>query len=62
MLINIEAHKVYVDSLKMEMVPYSIVLQALNEVNDIDTEKYTKELDSALAEFHKALKSIKVDN
>jgi len=62
MAINLEKHKVYVESLKMEMVPYSIAVQAVQEVNDIDAEKYAQELDNALKELQNSLSNLKLDD
>ena len=31
-MINLEEHKVYVESRRMEMIPYSVAVQALTEV------------------------------
>ena len=62
MAINLEKHKVYVESLKMEMVPYSIAVQAVQEVNDIDAEKYAQELDNALKELQNSLNNLKLDD
>lgn len=61
MAINLEDHKVYVDSHKMEMVPYSIAVQAMQEAIDIDTEKYAKDLEKAMAELRNSLNNIKLD-
>jgi len=62
MAIDLEKHKVYVDSLKMDMVPYSIAVQAVQEVNDIDAEKYAQELDNALKELQNSLNNLKLDD
>jgi hypothetical protein len=62
MAIDLEKHKVYVDSLKMDMVPYSIAVQAVQEVNGIDAEKYAQELDNALKELQNSLNNLKLDD
>jgi hypothetical protein len=57
-MIKLEEHKVYIDSHKMEMVPYSIAIQALEEVSNIETEKYLKDLEHATSELHQALSQL----
>jgi len=54
-MIKLEEHKVYVNSHKMEMVPYSIAVQALKEVSNVETERYLKELEDATSKLHEAL-------
>lgn len=62
MAINLDKHKVYVDSLKMYMVPYTIAVQALQEASDVDTEKYAIELENAMTELRNSLNNIKLDD
>lgn len=62
MAINLDQHKVYVESLKMEMVPYSIAVQALQEAVDIDTTSYTQELENVMKELRNSLNNIKLDD
>ena len=62
MAINLDKHKVYVDSLKMDMVPYTIAVQALQEAADVDTEKYAIELENAMTELRNSLNNIKLDD
>jgi hypothetical protein len=45
MPIDLEKHKVYVEHLKMEMVPYSVVQQVLVEVQNSYTQGYYDKLD-----------------
>ena len=54
MPINLEEHKVYVDSHKMEMVPLSIVQDAMNQL----VEQYEEKLDAALVEITNSLTQI----
>jgi len=54
MAINLEDHKVYVDSLQMEMVPLSIAKKAVEETYN---EAVTK-VDSAMALIEKSLSEI----
>ena len=58
MPIKLEDYKTYVDSHKMEMVPYSIAVQAVQEAADIDTEKYAQDLEAAMAELRNSLNNI----
>lgn len=62
MPIKLEDYKTYVDSHKMEMVPYSIAVQAVQEAADIDTEKYAQDLEAAMAELRNSLNNIKLDD
>jgi len=62
MPIKLEDYKTYVDSHKMEMVPYSIAVQAVQEAADIDTEKYAIELENAMAELRNSLNNINLDD
>ena len=62
MAINLENHKVFVDSLKMDMVPYTIAVQAVIQAADVDTEKYAQELENAMKELRNSLNNIKLDD
>jgi hypothetical protein len=62
MAIKLEDYKTYVDSYKMEMVPYSIAVQAVQEATDIDTEKYAEDLEAAMAELRSSLNNINLDD
>jgi hypothetical protein len=62
MAINLDQHKVYVDSLKMEMVPYSIAIQALQEAVDVDITSYAQELENVMKELRNSLNNIKLDD
>ena len=62
MPINIDKHKVYVDNLKMDMIPYTIAVQAIQEAADIDTEKYAVDLENAMTELRNSLNNIKLDD
>ena len=62
MAIKLEDYKSYVDSHKMEMVPYSIAVQAVQEAADIDTEKYAEDLEAAMAELRNSLNNINLDD
>lgn len=53
-MINLEDHKVYIDSLKMEMVPLSIAQDAMNQL----VEQYEDKLDASLAEITNSLTQI----
>ena len=62
MAIKLEDYKIYVDSHKMDMVPYSIAVQAVQEAADIDTEKYAEDLENAMTELRNSLNNIKLDD
>lgn len=62
MKINLEQHKIYIETLKMEMVPLSVAIQAVEQATNVNTEKYEKDLEFAIAELHKALNNIKIDD
>ena len=62
MTINLEEHKVFVDKLKMEMVPYSIAIQAVEQAANLDTEQYAKDLENAMTELNKALSNIQIND
>ena len=53
-MINLEEHKIYVDTHKMEMVPLSVAKEALEEA-------YNKELDNAIKKLSEELSSINPD-
>ena len=56
-MINLEEHKIYVDSLKMEVVPLSVANQALEEaVRGTETK-----LDEALNLIKNSLYNIDID-
>ena len=56
-MINLDDHKVYVESHKMEMVPLSIALQAIAEMYEY--EKYQAKLDEAMKQIKDAFEEIK---
>lgn len=58
MSINIEDHIVYVNELKMEMVPLSVVKQALEEAYKY--EEYQEKLDKAMSMMQNAF--IEINN
>ena len=53
-MINLDEHKVYIESHKMDMVPLSIAKQALQDVIDESTTK----LDDGFQMIEKALSEI----
>jgi hypothetical protein len=61
-MINLEEHKVYVESHKMEMVPYSIATQAIKQAANPDTDKYVEEVEAVLNELRNSLNNIKLDD
>lgn len=56
MAINLDDHKVYVESLKMDMVPFSIAQQAVYEMYEY--EKYQAKLDEAMKMIKDAFNDI----
>ena len=62
MPIDLEKHKVYVEHLKMEMVPYSVVQQVLVEVQNSYTQGYFDKLDEALNTLQQSVSNIKLDD
>lgn len=60
MAIKLEEHKVYVESHKMEMVPYSIAIQALDEKISEELDTYTKEIEKTMEELRKSISDIKI--
>ena len=61
-MINLDEHKIYIESYKMEMVPLSIAVQAVQEALTPETEKYTNELENALNELRSSLNNINLDD
>lgn len=61
-MINLEDHKIYVESHKMEMIPYSIAIQAVNQAANPDTDEYLEELEKAMEELRNSLNNIKLDD
>lgn len=53
-MINLEDHKVYVDAHKMDMVPFSVAKQAVEEA-------VNKQLDEAIEKLSVELTSLKPD-
>lgn len=53
MPINLEEHKVFIDRLQMDMVPFSIAKQAIEEVANTE-----KKLDEAMDMITKAMSGI----
>ena len=62
MAINLEEHKVYIESLKMDMVPFTVAVQALNELSlELSSSGYLEELNKAMENLRTSLNSIKID-
>ena len=62
MAINLEEHKVYIENLKMDMVPFTIAVQALNELSlELSSSGYLEELNKAMENLRTSLNSIKID-
>tara|TARA_B100000575_G_C22671255_1_gene409437 strand:+ start:390 stop:584 length:195 start_codon:yes stop_codon:yes gene_type:complete len=55
-MVNLEKHKVYVDIHKMDMVPYTVAVQAVKEASkEVDV---VKKLDEMIKSFSSELTSI----
>ena len=61
-MINLKEHIIFVESLNMEVVPYSVAKAALEEVSNPKTDKYFNKLDNAVNELENVLKDIKIDD
>ena len=57
-MINLEEHKVYIDSHKMDMVPYSIAVEALQQA----VQSTEGKLDEALDLIKTSLYNIDLDD
>ncbi len=53
-MIDIEKHKIYIPDLQMDVIPYKVVVQALQEVN----LKAVKQIDEALENLQKAINQL----
>ena len=65
MKINLEEHKVYVDSLKMEMVPLTIAVKALEQCAEAAAEvnvAYQSSVEEAFKKLEESIKEIKLDD
>ena len=60
-MINLEEHKIYVDSHKMDMVPYSIAVQAVQLAVEQSFSSTEGKLDEALSMIKKSLYNIDID-
>lgn len=56
--IDLRNHKVYIESLKTEMVPYSVAAQAVEQMAESQTKKYIGDLQHAMNELHKSITEI----
>jgi len=61
-MIDLNKHKVYVDSHKMEMVPLSIAIKAVKEASTPEVENYAEEFEKAMAELRNSINNIKLDD
>ena len=57
-MINLEEHKIFVESLNIEVVPLSIAIKAVEQASDDDTTKYLNQLDNALDDLKNSLESV----
>ena len=61
-MINLEEHKIFVESLNTEVVPYSVAVQAIQEILNTNADKYASELEEALGDLKNSLKDLKLDD
>ena len=62
-MINLEEHKVFVESHKMEMVPYTIAIKALADLSaELNSDKYLQELNLAMQDLRSSLTNIKIND
>ena len=62
-MINLEEHKVFVESHKMEMVPYTIAKKALADLSaELNSDKYLQELNLAMQDLRSSLNNIKIND
>ena len=62
-MINLEDHKVFVESHKMEMVPYTIAVKALTELStELNSDKHLQELNLAMQDLRYSLNNIKIND
>ena len=62
-MINLEEHKVFVESHKMEMVPYTIAIKALADLSaELNSDKYLQELNLAMQDLRSSLNNIKIND
>jgi hypothetical protein len=61
-MINLEDHKIFIESHKMEMVPYSIAIKALTELSaELSSDGYLEELDKAMQDLRTSISNIEID-
>lgn len=55
---HLEDHKVYIESLRMYMVPYSVAEKALLQATQTDTDQAANKLETAMTELRAALGNV----
>jgi hypothetical protein len=61
-MINLEEHKIFVESLNMEVVPYSIAIQALEELANNSNMEYENQLDEAIQELQNSINNLNLND
>ena len=61
-MINLEEHKIFVESLHMEVVPYSIAIQALEELANNSNMEYENQLDEAIQELQNSINNLNLND
>ena len=56
--INLEDHKVYIETHKMEMVPFSTAVKAVQEAYEDDSQELLDALDTAISNLSVELTSL----
>jgi len=55
---DLQKHKVYVEDLNMEMVPYSVAVRIIEQMAELQTEDYLKQLQQTMNELSKTMNGI----
>ena len=60
-LINLEDHKVFVEAVKTDMVPFSVAVKAVEQMANLAADKPMKDLEYAMKELHRTMSELKLD-
>lgn len=55
---DLQQHKVYIEDLKMEMVPYSVAVEAIKQIAELETKEYIDQLEHTMNELSKTINGI----
>lgn len=56
--IDLQHHKVYIEDLKTEMVPYSVAVKAVEQMAELQAKEYMEDLEYAMKDLHKTINQI----